>query len=252
MPQLDRKIALVTGAGAGIGRAAAVALAREGASVGVADIDLDGARETARLIEGEDRAAIAIEADVADEGAVRAMVERVVGEFGGLDLGVNNAGIEQSGTPILETTVEGFRHIIDVNVLGVLLCMRHEIPAIRERGGGAIVNLSSIAGLIGFPGAATYVASKHAVLGLTRTAALEHARDNIRVNAICPGAIQTEMIERFTHRDARAKGDLVAQHPLGRIGRPEEVASAIVWLCTEGAGFVTGEHVTIDGGYTAH
>jgi NAD(P)-dependent dehydrogenase (short-subunit alcohol dehydrogenase family) len=191
-----------------------------------------------------------VRADVSREDDCRALVEAAVSNFGGLDGAVNNAGVEQSGRPLVEITEAEFDRIMRINVLGVLMGMKHQIPALLRRGGGSIVNIASIAGLLGFPGAAVYVASKHAVLGLTKTAALEHARDNIRVNAVCPGAIQTEMIERFTQHDPARRGALVAAHPLGRFGQPAEIAATILWLMSPASSFVTGQSITADGGYT--
>lgn len=245
------KVAMVTGGSAGIGQATALAFAQAGAAVVIADILAQEGQELARHIESEGGRALFVRTDVAREAELKECVRQAVEKFGRLDFGINNAGIEQSGHPIVDSDGEEFRRIIDINIGGVLMGMKWQIPAIRAAGGGAIVNLSSIAGLIGLPGAPVYVASKHAVLGLTKTAALECAGDNIRVNAVCPGAIETVMIERFVQHDAAARQGLVAEHPLGRMGRPEEVASAILWLCSHEAGFVTGQHITIDGGYTA-
>ena len=245
-----QRVAIVTGASAGIGRETAIEMARDGYAVVVADILADRGRDTVRHIESAGGTAVFVRTDVSVESDVRASVQAAVTEFGGLDVAVNNAGLEQSGCPITEVTTELCDRILGINVRGVLMGMKHQIPAMRARGGGAIVNLSSIAGQLGFQGASVYVASKHAVIGLTRTAALECATDRIRVNAVCPGAIQTDMIDRFAGHDAAAKAALVARHPLGRIGTVAEVASAIRWLCSPGAGFVTGQCVTVDGGYT--
>lgn len=245
-----RRVALVTGASAGIGRETAIELARDGYSIVVADILVEEGKDTVRHIESAGGAAVFVRTDVSIESDVRACVQAAVREFGGLDVAVNNAGLEQSGCPITEVSTELCDRILGINVRGVLMGMKHQIPAMRMRGGGAIVNLSSIAGQLGFPGAAVYVASKHAVIGLTRTAALECAAHGIRVNAVCPGAIQTDMIDRFSGHDSAAKAALIARHPLGRIGNVAEVASAIRWLCSAGSAFVTGQYVTVDGGYT--
>lgn len=250
MSDFQGKVAIVTGASVGIGRATAEAFAHAGAAVVIADIlEREGA-ETVRAVEAARGRALFVRTDVAREEELRSCVSRTLDRFGRLDFAVNNAGVEQSGRRIVECTPEEVDRVWRINVGGVLFGMKHQIPAMQRTGGGAIVNLSSIAGLIGFPGAPAYVASKHAVLGLTKTAALEHARDNIRVNAVCPGAIQTAMIDRFAG-SAPVKESLIAEHPLGRIGQPAEVASAILWLCSEGAAFVTGQHITVDGGYTA-
>lgn len=250
MNRFSGKVALVTGASVGIGRETAFAFAREGASVVIADI-LEGEGASAvRLIESAGGRAFFIRTDVSKEPDIQASVQACLERFGRLDCAVNNAGVEQSGRPIVEITPAEINGILSINVSGVLLGMKHQIPALIRSSGGAIVNLSSIAGLLGFPGAAVYVASKHAVIGLTRTAALECAPKGIRVNAVCPGAIQTDMIDRFVHHDDQAKKGLIAQHPLGRIGQPGEIAEAILWLCSAGASFVTGQHLTVDGGFT--
>ncbi|MBU3727987.1 MAG: glucose 1-dehydrogenase [Phycisphaerales bacterium] len=251
MSDARSKVALVTGASAGIGRETAIEMARDGYSIIVADILVDEGKDTVRRIESAGGKAVFVRTDVSVESDVRASVQAAVSEFGGLDAAVNNAGLEQSGCPVTEVTQELCDRILGINVRGVLMGMKHQIPAMRARGGGAIVNLSSIAGQLGFPGASVYVASKHAVIGLTRTAALECAPLGIRVNAVCPGAIQTDMIDRFAGHDSAAKSALIAHHPLGRIGTVSEVASAIRWLCSTGSAFVTGQCVTVDGGYTA-
>jgi len=251
MAESPRPVALVTGAAVGIGRATALAFARAGTAVAVADILADEGAETVRQCEAAGARAIFVRCDVSSDADLAASVAATLKAFGRLDAAVNNAGIEQSGQPIESMDMAGAERVFAVNVRGVLLGMKHQIPALRKSGGGSIVNLSSIAGQAGFPGAGAYVASKHAVIGLTRTAALELAKDRIRVNAVCPGAIQTDMIDRFAGRDAATKADLIAHHPLGRIGTVDEVASAILWLCSPGAGFVTGQTVTVDGGYMA-
>jgi NAD(P)-dependent dehydrogenase (short-subunit alcohol dehydrogenase family) len=255
---MNDRVALITGASSGIGKATALLFAREGVAVVVADIlERQGMEVVEEIRASGGRAAFA-RTDVMCERDLEAAVATAVRDFGGLDFAINNAGLELSGMPIVECTAEACDRILGINVRGVLLGMKHQIPALMERStkrgrvaGLAIVNLSSIAGLIGFPGAAIYVASKHAVIGLTRSAAIECAPAGIRVNAVCPGAIQTPMIDRFVHEDPEAKAGLIARHPLGRIGQPEEIASAIHWLCSEGAGFVTGQFITVDGGYTA-
>lgn len=251
MPRFFGKVVIVTGGAAGIGFATALSFAREGASVVVGDLDEKRGREVEGLIVATGVKGRFMRTDVAREADCRRLVDAAVSGFGGLDFAVNNAGVEQSGTPILSATAEEFDRIMHINVLGVLMGMKHQIPALIQRGGGAIVNIASIAGLVGFPGAPVYVASKHAVLGLTKTAALEHAKDGVRINAICPGAIQTDMIERFTGRDQATRAALQSAHPVGRFGRPEEVAFAVLSLCAPESAFITGQSLTIDGGYTA-
>lgn len=251
MSRFAGKSIIVTGGSGGIGREAAVEFAREGASVVIGDILESEGRQAAEAIADAGGRAVFLRADVAREEDCAALVHAAVSNFGGLDIAVNNAGVEQSGRPIIQNTPAEFDRIIRINVLGVLMGMKHQIPAMISRGGGSIVNLSSIAGLVGFPGAPVYVASKHAVLGLTKTAALEHAGDRIRINAVCPGAIQTGMIDRFVHRDTAAKQGLAAAHPLGRFGAASEAAAAILWLASDAASFVTGQWLTVDGGYTA-
>lgn len=253
MARFNGKVALITGASAGIGRETAMAFAREGAHVVLGDVAVERGMDVERAILATGARAVFVRTDVSMESDCKALVDAALSRFGRLDCAVNNAGIEQSGTPILHCTAAVFDRLMHINVLGVLMGMKHQIPAMIGRsggGGGAIVNLSSIAGLIGFPGAAVYVASKHAVLGLTKTAALEHAKDGVRVNAVCPGAIQTEMIDRFVHHDPAARAAMTAAHPLGRFGTPSEIASAILWLCSPESSFITGQHITADGGYT--
>lgn len=252
MSELQGKVALVTGAATGIGRAAARALGAEGASVIVADVDVERGREVAKEIEDKGGAAFFVETDVSDDASVAACVSRAVEHFGGLDLAFNNAGIE--GVPAIthECTPENWQRTLGVNLNGVWFCMRHEIPAMLERGRGAIVNNSSVAGLVGFASIPAYTASKHAILGLTKTAALEYAKLGIRVNAVCPGVIDTEMIDRFTgHHQSQADAAMVAMEPVRRYGRPEEIADAVVWLCSDRASFVTGQAIAVDGGFVA-
>jgi NAD(P)-dependent dehydrogenase (short-subunit alcohol dehydrogenase family) len=250
---LDGKAALITGGGGGIGRAAALAFAREGAQIAVADADAERAHETVRLINAEGGRANALSADVTDAAAVHEMVKSVVGAFGRLDCAFNNAGIagfqvDAAGQKTAEWSEAAFDRMIAVNLKGVWLCLKHELPQMQAQGGGAIVNTASIAGLIGLPTSSGYVAAKHGVIGLTKTAALEYAADNIRVNAVCPGFIRTRMTEDTMQRRGEA---ILAQTPLRRMGNPEEIAEMVVWLCSERASFVTGSAYTVDGGWTA-
>lgn len=251
MSELTGKIAIVTGGSAGIGRATALALAANAATVVVADVDDARGVQVAADINDKGGMAVFVHADVSDDAQVEALVARTVDEFGGLDIAFNNAGIE--GTPAIthECTPENWQRTLAVNLNGVWSCMRHEISRMLERGGGSIVNCSSVAGLVGFNAIPAYVASKHAVVGLTKTAALDYAEAGIRVNAVCPGVIDTEMVERFTGGQPDAEAAMIAMEPVGRLGRPDEIADAVVWLCSDRSSFVTGQAIAIDGGFVA-
>jgi NAD(P)-dependent dehydrogenase (short-subunit alcohol dehydrogenase family) len=251
MGELSGKVAIVTGASAGIGRATALGMAGEGAAVVVADVDVERGEQTARDIVDKGGRARFVRTDVTDDASVAAMVQEAAASFGGLDLAFNNAGIEGSPSITHECTPENWQRTLAVNLTGVWSCMRHEIPVMLERGGGSIVNCASVAGLVGFASIPAYVASKHGVVGLTRTAALEYAERGIRVNAVCPGVIETEMIERFTGHQPEAEAALLATEPMGRLGRPEEIADAVVWLCSARSSFVTGQAIAVDGGFVA-
>jgi NAD(P)-dependent dehydrogenase (short-subunit alcohol dehydrogenase family) len=246
------KVALVTGATSGIGRAAALAFAREGARVVVSGRRKQEGRKTVALIQQAGGKATFVQADVTRESEVSALVNTTLGTYGRFDVAFNNAGVEGTLGSIHAQTVENYHHIMDANLLGVFLSLKHEIAAMLQNGGGAIVNTASVAGLVGLPGAALYVASKHAVLGLTKAAALEYATQGIRVNAVSPGAIETPMFDRFTAAlGADSHRQIAALHPMGRAGRPEEIAEAVLWLCSDQASFVTGQSLTADGGWTA-
>lgn len=249
--RLDGKIALITGAGSGIGRASALVFAREGAKVAVADKLVDGGQETVRMVEAAGGTASFIKVDVSDAASVEAMVNATVETYGRIDCAYNNAGIEGQVAPTDSYADDMFDRVIAVNLTGVWLCMKYEIPRLLEQGGGAIVNTASGAGLIGVAGLSAYVASKHGVIGLTKTAALEYAKSGIRVNAVCPGLIQTPMVERLTADQPQLGEALVAMEPVGRTGRPEEIAESVVWLCSDAASFVTGHAMSVDGGFVA-
>lgn len=251
MGRFTSKVAMVTGGTSGIGRETALAFAREGAKVAVSGRREQEGNDTVRLIREAGGEGLFIKADVAVEAEVRALVEQTVAALGGLDCVFNNAGIEQAPGPIGEQDEATYDKIMDINVKGVWLCMKYQLPALFQRGGGAIVNNSSIAGLIGFPGVPIYTASKHAVVGLTRALALEHAKSGVRINAVCPGAVDTDMFERFASSNPGVREQILAMHPMGRMGKPAEIASAVLWLCSEGAGFVTGQTLALDGGYVA-
>ncbi len=248
---MRNRVALVTGAASGIGRATAIAFAREGASVVVADVDRTGGDETVRAINALDGKAIYIACDVSKANEIESLIERTVSTFGRLDYAFNNAGVEGLTAPVADCSLENWEQTIKVNLRGVLLCMKYEIQQMLKQGAGAIVNCSSIAGMIGFPGIPAYVASKHGVIGLTKNAALEYAEKKIRVNAVCPGVIRTPMIDRFTKSDPKAYAQLVAAEPIARIGEPEEIAEAVLWLCSDKSSFVTGHSLVADGGWVA-
>jgi NAD(P)-dependent dehydrogenase (short-subunit alcohol dehydrogenase family) len=251
MKEFDGKVALVTGGGSGIGRATALAFAREGAQVVIGDRNTRRGEETVSMIRNAGGTASFRRTDVLVAADIEALVEHAISEYGGLDLAFNNAGIEGDVRPLVEQTEANYDALMDINVKGVWLSMKYEIPRMLERGGGAIVNCSSVAGVIGFPGIGIYVASKHAVVGLTKTAALEYSAQGIRVNAVNPAVIDTEMVDRLTAGMNMKKDDLMTFHPIGRIGRVEEVAEAVLWLCSDKASFVTGHSLIIDGGFTA-
>ena len=245
---LDRKVAIVTGGNSGIGRATAIALAREGAKVTVAARRPSEGEETVRLVKEAGSDAIFVKTDVAIENDVRSLVEKTVDTYGKLDYAVNNAGIGEKMTPLVEQTSEKFDQIMNTNVRGVWLSMKYEIPMLIKNGGGAIVNTSSGAGLVGFPQMPVYIASKHAVLGLTKSAALEYAKSGIRINAIAPGGVETDMLMQTVGDDHQFLETFRSMHPIGRIGRPEEIANTIVWLLSDKASFVLGHTLLVDGG----
>ena len=248
--QFSGKVALVTGASSGIGRATALAFAREGAKVIAADVDVEGGEETVRMLKGNGSDAMFVKTDVTKASEVEAMINRTVEIYGRLDCAHNNAGIIGTGGPTADCTEENWERTININLKGVWLCMKYEIPQMLQQGGGAIVNTSSLAGLVGSKGHPAYIASKHGVIGLTKAAALEYADANIRVNAVCPGHTRTPMIEYIAATDPQFKSDRIARCPLGRMGTPAEIAEAVVWLCSDAASFVTGHAMAVDGGYT--
>ena len=249
--RVEGKVALVTGGGSGIGRATALVFAREGAKVVVADVTEAGGLETVEQVTAAGGAATFMRADVSNPAEVEAMVSRAVEAYGRLDCAFNNAGIEGSGKATTACAEEDFNRTIAVNVTGVWLCMKSEIRRMLQQGSGAIVNTASAAGLVGVPSMPDYVASKHAVVGLTKTAALEYAKSGIRVNAVCPGVVQTSMVERVLQRAPGFDEVALASEPIGRFGQPAEIGEAVVWLCSDAASFVTGIPLSVDGGLVA-
>lgn len=253
MGLVDGQTVVITGAAAGIGRATALCFAAEGAQVVVSDIDSKGATETVAQIVTEGGTATMVPADVSNPADVKNLIDQSVSAYGKLDCAVNNAGIEGEMEPFVDQTDDNFDAITSVNLKGTFLCLRAEIAAMLETGGGTIVNVSSVAGLIGFPGLAPYVASKHGVAGLTKNAALEYARSGIRVNAVCPGGIDTRMLDSLAQQATDGKQStselMDPLHPIGRIGTPLEVAELIVWLCSPRASFMTGSIIPVDGGF---
>lgn len=245
----ENKVAIVTGGSFGIGRAAAIAFAKRGAKVMVADWIEDN--ETLDIIKGFGGQANFFKCDVSDELNVRLMVESTVKTFGRLDFAFNNAGVEGLSAPTHECTEENWNKTVNVNLRGVWHCMKYEIPHILKQGKGAIVNNASIAGLVGFPGIPAYVASKHGVIGLTKNAALEYAKSGLRVNVVCPGVIKTPMVDRFTGKSKEVEKQFENMEPIGRMGQPEEVAEAVIWLCSDASSFVTGHSMAVDGGWIA-
>lgn len=248
---LDGKVVLVTGGGSGIGRATCLILAREGARVMVSDISVQGGEETVELIGQDGGEACFVRADVANKDSVEDLVAETVRTFGRLDGAFNNAGIGGAFANTVDQTDSDFDRMIAVNLKGIWLCMRAELRRMREQGGGSIVNTASIAGLIGMPPSPIYSAAKHGVIGLTKTAALEFAKDGIRVNAVCPGVTETPMVGGLFEQRPRAQDMVVAQTPIGRCGRPEEIGAAAAWLLSDAASFVTGIALPVDGGWTA-
>ena len=246
-----RIVALVTGGSSGIGRASALAFARKGATVAIADVATDTGDETARMIKQNGGQAMFVRCDVSKAVEVKAMIDKIVEVYGRLDWALNNAGIEGALLPIVDYPIEACSHLLSIDLMGVWLCMKYEISKMLRQGGGVIVNMASAAGLVGVPGDSPYSAAKHGVIGMTKAVALEYAKSNIRVNAICPGSTKTQMSDRISAKDPVRQKEHLENTPLGRIGLPEEIASVVVWLCSDAASFVTGHALAVDGGLTA-
>ena len=249
-PDFTGRTALVTGAASGIGRGAALAFARAGAQVVLADIDVANGEALARDIEAGGGSALFVRTDVADAQQVDAMVAAAVARFGRIDCAFNNAGIEEEHLKLAESDEALYDRMMAINVKGVWLCMRRLIAQMLVQGGGAIVNTASVAGLVGAPRHAIYAASKHAVVGLTKSAAAEYGKKGIRINSVCPGVIRTPMLERALARDPNWESSLVALHPIGRLGEVADVAAAVLYLCSDAAAFLCGHQLVVDGGMT--
>lgn len=244
--------ALVTGAAKGMGRAAAQAFADAGAAVTISDIDEPGLAAFADALTAAGAKVRVVRCDVSDEAQVQAMVEQTVETFGRLDFACNNAGIQVPAMDLADQPSSDFDRVTGINLRGVWSCMKYELQQMRKQGSGAIVNCSSIGGLVGNPQLGAYHASKHGVLGLTKSAAIEVAAAGIRVNAVCPGTIDTPMVASMKESDPEAMAGFIAKQPIGRLGEAEEVAAAVLWLCSDGASFVIGQAIVVDGGYTIH
>jgi len=249
--RLVGKSIVITGAASGIGKATALAAGREGAKLVLADVSVESGEETARAIKGEGGQAAFVRCDVTQQSEIETMVKRAVELYGRLDGAFNNAGIEGTLSPAADYPPDVFERVIQINLLGVWKCLRAEIPVMLKQGKGAIVNTASVAGLVGAGAFAAYVASKHAVVGLTKTCALDYAKQGIRLNAVCPGVIQTPMVDRLAELVPGVIDALLTVKPMGRLGTAEEVAEAVIWLLSDSASFVTGTTLAVDGGYTA-
>jgi NAD(P)-dependent dehydrogenase (short-subunit alcohol dehydrogenase family) len=249
----ENKVALITGAGSGLGLATAKAFAQSGASVALADLNEEAVRSGAEDLAAQGHKALAIRCDVADDVQVEAMVERTVAAFGRLDAAYNNAGVQNIVAEAAEASRDDFDRVVAINLRGVWSCMKFELRQMRKQGSGTIVNCSSIGGLVGGAGRGTYQATKHGVLGLTKSAAIEYAARGIRINAVCPGLIRTPMAERMMAAgQADALNAMLKDVPIGRLGRAEEIADAVLWLCSPAASLVVGHALVVDGGYTIH
>ncbi len=247
--RFENKVALITGAGGGIGRATSLAFSREGASVVVVDFNAETAAETVRLIEAEGGTALQLAVDIGNEAQVKGMVEQTIAKFGKLDIAFNNAAVDVHSTLLTDTTEAIWDRVIDTNLKGTFFCLKHEIIAMTARGGGAIINTSSLAAITTAPGIPAYTASKHGVVGLTRASALESIKQGVRINAVCPGAVLTPLLESHL-KIPGMKEHIEAQHPIGRWAQPEEIANVVMFLASDHASFIVGQPIIIDGGAT--
>jgi NAD(P)-dependent dehydrogenase (short-subunit alcohol dehydrogenase family) len=248
--ELEGKVALITGGGSGIGRSTAISFGRAGAKVVIADImDGDG-EETAAMIRQSGGEATFLKADISRSVEVDSLINKAVEIYGGLNYACNNAGIEGETALLADSSEENWDRVININLKGLWLCLKYEIPQMLRQGGGAIVNIASIAGIVAHGGISPYVASKHGVIGLTKTAALEYAKSGIRINAVCPGATRTKIVERMIADVPQVLEQMTSGTPLGRIALPEEMANTVVWLCSDAASYITGHSLVVDGGYT--
>src|SRR2546427_4364867 len=248
----ENKVALVTGAASGMGLATARAFARAGAAVVLADVGKDAVETAAGDLTSAGPQAVGVTCDVTDESQAAAMVDRAVATFGRLDMAFNNAGVQAPPSDAADETAEDFDRVNAVNLRGVWASMKHELRQMRKQGSGAIVNCSSLGGLVGLPQRAAYHATKHAVLGMTKSAGVEYAPRGIRINAVCPGTIDTPMVADMLEGQADAMAEIMKEQSIGRLGQAEEVAAAVLWLCSPGASFVIGVGLPVDGGFTAH
>jgi NAD(P)-dependent dehydrogenase (short-subunit alcohol dehydrogenase family) len=246
------KVALVTGAAMGMGLATAKAFAESGAAVVLSDYNDEALQTATGQLKAAGHNVLGVHCDVASEAEVAAMVEKTVSTFGRLDAAYNNAGVQSPAVEIADASGGEFDRVNAINLRGVWNCMKYELRRMREQGSGAIVNCSSIGGLIGLPGRALYHGSKHGVIGLTKSAALEYASKGIRINAVCPGTIETPMVAEMLAKEADAMKEILREQPIGRLGRPDEIASAVLWLCSDASSFVLGHALVVDGGFTAH
>jgi NAD(P)-dependent dehydrogenase (short-subunit alcohol dehydrogenase family) len=251
MGLLEGKTAIITGGASGIGEASVKVFAREGAMITIADINEAQGEKLARMIKEMGSDALFVRTDISSREDVEMMVKKTVEHFGRLDCAFNNAGLEGKQATTAEISEDEWDRIMGINLKGAWFCMKYEIEYMLKHGGGAIVNTSSAAGLMGFPGLSAYTASKHGLLGLTKTAAMEYASRNIRINAICPGVIRTPMVDRFLGGNKELEAHFIEKEPVGRMGLPQEIAEAAMWLCSDKASFVTGASIPVDGGMTA-